>query len=700
MLDVLIRNAFVFDGQGNPPQRLTLGIQDGLITHLAPNVDEKAHQELDAEGLWLAPGFVDIHTHYDIEVEIASGLGESVRHGVTSVLMGNCSLSVACGEPKDLADVFMRVETIPSPLIQRWLPQAAKWHTPADYLAHLDTLPLGPNVAVLLGHSALRLKAMGFERAVSGHATQTEIASMRSLVEDGLAAGFTGLSVDMVHWHKVHGPYAGRALPSHHADFAEYAALADACRERDVVFQATPNPERWRSGWNILKLGARGVGRPPLRMTVLSALDLDIQPHLWRLYGPLLWLYNRLLGNNLRLQTLADPFTIYSDGPITPLFEEFPAGVMLNNAADAEGRRRLWRTPAFRDTFEQDWTRRGAKTFHRDLARIRIIASHDESQVGLTVAEAASRKSKRAIDHFMDMLEQEDESFRWVSSGANNRPSVRQRLMAHPHILPGFTDAGAHTHNLAYFDGALSLLRQALRTGFLTPQRAIQRITGEPAAWLNLDVGYIALGKRADLVLLDPTLLTQEESDVLMVEDPAFKGTRRLVNRHRASPVRAVFIAGKQTVQDGQPLPELGRTKLGAVLRPRSPIHGRAAVLARYRNRLDDLRYDHSLPCYWDVFVMKHRQPINIWLHVLAVILLYGSPVMALALGSPWWLVGLPLSTVLGQIGHAVYEPSHVDTRDAVFSLRAFSALTRMAGLVLTGRYSREIARVQAAVKR
>lgn len=649
--------------------------------------------------MWLAPGFVDIHTHYDVEVEVAPGLAESVRHGVTTVLMGNCSLSVACGPPRDLADVFQRVETLPPELIGQWLAESRDWHGLADYLRHLDRLPLGPNVAVLLGHSALRVEVMGLARSVSGPATREEIAEMRALADDGLAAGFCGVSVDMVHWHKVHGAWAGRALPSHHADCAEYAALADACRERDAVFQVTPNPEISRSAWNILRLGAGSWRRPPLRMTLLSALDLDTQPGLWRLYAPLLWLYNRVAGNNLRMQTLTEPFTIHSAGPITPLFEEFASGVELNNVRDRAVRTALWRSPGFRERFEADWTRPGVKTFHRDFSRIVIAAAPRDEWVGHTVAEAAAGIGRRPIDLFMDLLEEADEAFRWVASGANNRAEIRQRLMSHRHILPGFTDAGAHGRNLAYFDGAVSLLRQAVQTGFMTPERAIERVTGEPAAWLNLDAGVIAPGRRADLVLIDPDALRQPRSEPRLQPDPVLAGAPRMVNRGAYSPVRAVFVAGRQLVADGEPLPVLGREKAGRVLRPRSPIRGFDAVRRRYRDRIDDLCYDHGLAQYWDIFVMKHQRWPNVWLHVAAVFLMYGSTAATLATLNPWWLAGVPVSNLLGQFGHARFEPTHVDARDALFSWRAMAALTRLAVLVVAGRYGAELARVRALVR-
>jgi N-acyl-D-aspartate/D-glutamate deacylase len=444
------------------------------------------------------PGFIDIHTHYDVEVEIAPGLAESVRHGVTSVVMGNCSLSLTVGKPQDLADIFLRVESLPAPLVRKWVAQSVSWGSPQAYLAHLRSLPLGPNVAPLLGHSALRAAVMGLERSLHEAASDDDLARMRALAGQALDAGCFGISVDMVHWHKVSGAFAGRSVPSHYADAREYRMLADLCRERDAVFQVTPNPQNGLSFLLILAMST-GLFRPPLRATVLSALDMSDHPQLWRLFPLVTFVVNRLLGGNLRFQTLAEPFAIYADGPITPLFEEFAAGVELNSCATAEARRALWASDTFRARFRADWERREMRTFHRDPARMWIVASPEADHVGRSVAEIAAARGSTATATLIDLLATHDEQLRWVACGANERPAIRRRLLAHPHIHPGFTDAGAHSRNLAFFDGALAVLREAVSTACMSPERAVARVTGEVARWFNLDAGELREGRRADL---------------------------------------------------------------------------------------------------------------------------------------------------------------------------------------------------------
>ncbi|TAL38492.1 MAG: D-aminoacylase [Alphaproteobacteria bacterium] len=691
--DTIIRQGRVFDGL-NPGITADIGIRDGRVAALVPHLDAQADNVVDAVGLWVTPGFVDIHTHYDLEVEVSPGLPESVRHGVTTVVMGNCSLSVVCGQPDDIAHIFSRVETLPPELIAGWLRKAPVWQSPKAYIEHFRGLPLGANVACMLGHSALRVKIMGLERSLKGHATGGEIEEMRRLAEEALDAGCIGISVDMVHWHKVSGVYAGRALPSHHADYAEYAMLADVCRRRDAVFQVTPNPENAWSFINILRL-APGLWRAPLRLTVLSALDMDRVPWLWRVFPTTLFVCNRLLGCNIRFQTLAEPFTIYGDGHLTPLFEEFSAGARLNSCTTREERRALWRDPAFRKEFARSWMSGWTRTFHRDLDRMTIVSAPDEKLAGKTVGQAAVEAGAEPVQYFMDLLEQHDEALRWVATSANMREDVRHRLMRHPHILPGFSDAGAHGRNLAYFDSAVSVLRQSVAKGFLPPEKAISRVTFEPAAWFNLDAGRIRTGARADIVLLDPEALRRSAPAPVSIPDPALEGSTRMVNRDPDRAVRHVLVRGTMVVRNGEPLPVLGTQQLGVALPQLNPARSMQEALARHRNRVSDRLSLPHLESYWDIFLLKHRHPHNVALHCVAFVLMYAIPVLAAGLQDWRILLLWPLSQATGLMGHWLFEPSPVDPRDTVFSWRALFSLHRMFFAVLAGRYGQEQLRVE-----
>lgn len=666
MFDLLIRNALVYDGTGAAPRRADVAVDGGRIAAIDRVLDADAREVRDAEGLWLTPGFLDIHTHYDIEVEMAPGLSESVRHGVTTVVMGHCSLSLTMGEPQMLADIFQRVENFPPQLIRKWVAQSISWQSPREYIEHLRSLPLGPNIAPMLGHSALRAAVMGLERSLHAHANDDELATMRARAEEALDAGCIGISVDMVPWHMMSGRFRGRTIPSQHADLREYRMLADVCRDRDAVFQVTPNPQRPASFTEILRLASGGT-KLPLRLTILSALDSVVDRKLWRLFPATLFVMNRLLGCNIRFQTLTEPFTVYSDGPITPLFEEFPAGVRLNDCETADERRALWRDSSFRAEFAKQW--HGAhRTFHRRLELMTIVDCPDRSLIGTT---------PRDLETFIDLLERYDTALRWVSTGANDREAVRDRLMRHPHILPGFSDSGAHVRNMAFYDSALSLLRQAVTRGVMPIERAIARVSGEPARWYGLDRGVIERGARADLLLIRPEGLKSPIAPMIEVADPLLDGALRMVKRGSDEILDTVFIGGRAVCRE-EPTGEV------LAILPPALRHDTAARL-----QLDGV--PHPFTDYWDVFVLKHRHPANVALHLLGVVIFYGLIVAAIVTRNFWLLLALPLSQLVGLVGHALFEPSPIDKRDAIFSTRASRCLNRMFVRVLTGRYAADI---------
>ncbi len=567
MLDLLIKNGLIFDGLGSPAFAGDIGIKQGKIVAISPDISLEAAQVVDASGLWVTPGFIDIHTHYDLELEIAPGLSESVRHGVTTVVIGNCSLSVAVGEPQMLADIFQRVETLSHRLIGKWLNQSVSWQTPGEYLHHLQQLSLGPNVAPMLGHSAVRAHVMGLERSLTVDPTPAELNQMEQIAESALDAGFLGISIDMFPWHRMSGEWRGCTIPSQHAKPQEYARLAALCRERDRVFQVTPNLQRLASFFNIIALGS-GIGQPPLRLTVLSALDAVHNRQMWRVFSPLLWIWNHLLRGNVRFQTLTEPFTIYSDGPVTPLFEEFSTGAQLNSCDSREERQELWESETFREQFRKDWLNGWRKSFHRDLKLMEILSCPEASWQGLSFAAVAKKMQRDPVELFMDLLQQYDTDLRWVATGANDRLEPRLAMMKHPHILPGFTDAGAHVRNLGYYDGALSLLKQAVTTNFMTPEAAIHRVTGEPARWFRLDAGVLKVGGKADLVVLNPLGLESAIASPVEILDPILDGEPRMVKRGSDQIIHSVYIKGVPVVCRGQVSDRLGGEPLGTVLFP------------------------------------------------------------------------------------------------------------------------------------
>ena len=192
--DTLIRNALVFDGSGGAPQQQDIAVKDGKVAargHALPA--SEAETVIEGEGKWLMPGLLDIHTHLDLEVDLEPGLPEVVRHGTTTVLVGNCSLGTCFGqqvegEQNPIVDCFTRVENIPKPVLQKCV-EAVSWSDTGAYMDHFADIPLGPNVGMFVPHSMLRVEVMGLQDSISREPTEAELRQMETLLGQALDQG-------------------------------------------------------------------------------------------------------------------------------------------------------------------------------------------------------------------------------------------------------------------------------------------------------------------------------------------------------------------------------------------------------------------------------------------------------------------------------------------------------------------------------
>jgi N-acyl-D-aspartate/D-glutamate deacylase len=464
---------------------------------------------VDAAGQWVMPGFVDAHTHYDAELQVAPGLNESVRHGVTTVLVGNCSLSTVYSTPLDIADLFSRVEALPRTHVLGALEDAKTWSTPAGWVEHLERLPLGPHVASFLGHSDVRASVMGMGRSTdpAQKATRREQQEIERRLEDALDVGFLGISTMTNPWDKLDGDrYRSRSLPSTYSSWKEFRGLSRVLRRRGRVLQGVPNLNK-KYDIAFYLTTAMGLFRKPLKVSLLAAADTKAEPWVQRIFAPLAFIANRIGRGQFTWQHLPTTFRVWADGIDLVVFEEFGSG--------------------------------------RQVARDRGI---------------------HAVDCYLDLVVEHGTRLRWKTNIANTRPEIQDRLINRPGITIGFSDAGAHLRNMAFYNFGIRLLNRvhqaqakAQSKPFMSVEKAVYKLTGELGDFYGIDAGHLAVGDRADVVVVDPAGLSDEVDGYHEALMPEFGDMSRMVNRNDAA-VTATIVSGELVFERGTFVEGYGRT--------------------------------------------------------------------------------------------------------------------------------------------
>lgn len=627
--DVLFRNALVFDGAGAMPRVQDVAVAAGRIAAIGPDLSPAdAGQVIDAEQRWLMPGLLDIHTHFDLEVEVEPQLPEAVRHGTTTVVVSNCSLGLAYGAQRrdgadPIVDCFARVENVPKPVLRK-VADRVNWSTSAEYLDHFDRLPLGPNVAPMIPHSMLRIEVMGLRASVSRDPTEAELARMEALVEQGMREGYVGFSTDALPFHFLaNAPNTHRQIPTQFASFSELKRLTAVVRRWGRVWQATPpKDDKLAVFRNFLLTSGRLYGRA-LKTTAVAAIDVATNRSIVRLGLFLSHLLNsRLLKGMFRFQALSAPFKVWSDGVVTPLAEEVPELRRLNECDldDRAGRALIMNDPAWVAAFRRMWMR-GKQGF--GPARLKRLLRMDDNVLTRDLRDmtfddcpiadwngetmqavyvrlvewqrsgSGARSDEEAeafasfprlvgddCEFFLHLLRRYDTELRWWTITANRDPKLTKALLFNPRLLPGFNDSGAHLTNMAFYDGNLRTLKLAQEDGVGRVARAVQRLSQEPAEFFGLDAGVLRVGGRADIVVIDPQALSTYDPDasVRYVYRAAFEH-HQLVNRPDGV-VTHVMIAGRMAWRDGAYTAVYGRERLGSVLRHAGHEAGVAQALA------------------------------------------------------------------------------------------------------------------------
>ncbi|WP_207840593.1 N-acyl-D-amino-acid deacylase family protein [Williamsia soli] len=573
--DTVIRRGRWFDGTGAASGVRDIGIRDGRIALISaePIDADGCADVIEAAGLWVLPGMIDIHTHYDVEVLGGPDLSESLRHGVTTVLLGSCSLSTIHVDAEVAGDLFGRVEAIPRGHVISNIDRHRTWRNAREYVDTLSSLALGPNVAAFIGHSDIRAAAMGLDRATRGDVvpTATEQVRMERMLNKALDAGFVGLSSQQLLFDKLDGVVCrSRTLPSTYAKRRELRRLNAILRRRKRVLQSGPDISR---PLNVLSqlFTSLGVGRPQLKTSLLSAADIKARPEVVHAMGPMARLINRL-GGDFRWQHLPVPFEVYADGMELAVFEEFGSGAAALHLQDAIDRNELMRDESYRRRFRQDYDKKyGPRVWHRDFFDAEIVECPDAAVVGKTFGDVGlDRGGLHPVDAYLDLLLEHGSKIRWRTTISNHRPELLKKLARDSGIQIGFSDAGAHLRSMAFYNFGLRLLRHvhtAAEAGepFMSVEHAVHRLTGELADWNGIDAGHLRVGDRADLFVLDPEHLDASLEDYREAQVEQFGGLSRMVNRNERT-VRIVMVGGETVFVDDRPADALGHKRIGRFL--------------------------------------------------------------------------------------------------------------------------------------
>lgn len=619
--ETLIKCVKIFNN-GEQPIVEDIGISGGRIVARGKDLEAStADQIIDGSGLWALPGMFDIHTHYDLELEVAPALSESVRHGTTSVVIANCSLGLAFGaqrkgETDPIVDCYARVENIPKAVL-RACADKVTWTDPDAYLKHLSQINLGPNVVTLMPHSMLRIEVMGFEDSISRDPTTAELTSMADALRAGLKSGYAGFSTDALPFHYLaNQPNCDKTIPTQFAKYQELKELTQVVREEGKTWQATPPKDSVLGTLKTFFLTSGRFHGRALRTTVVAALDIANNGSIATLARTLARLLNsNWVNGDFHMQALGAPFKTWSDGPITPLAEEIPALRRLNETdlEDRGERMRLLNDPEYIAEFKEMWMKgkqgwgrarlqrilkREEYALTRDLAEMHIDVCPQASWSGLSFRTILKRveavqggqilddmeNAERQLitddflwvedeaDFVLQMFRTFDTDMSWSTVTANRNPDVVRELLMDPLLIPGFNDSGAHITNMAFYDVNLRSLKIAQQGGDRDVSYIVKRLTKDAADLFRVTGGTIYENDVADLVLIDPVALSNYdgEAQVQRIFRQDYQHDQ-LVNRSEGV-VPLVMIGGKVAWRGDELSAVLGEEPFGRLLKPVAPV--------------------------------------------------------------------------------------------------------------------------------
>lgn len=546
MLDLIIRGGSLVDGTGSPARLADIGIRDGRIAAIG-DITEEATRTVDATGHVVAPGFVDIHTHFDAQVFWDTTLSPSPLHGVTTVIAGNCGFTIAPLEAEHgeyLMKMLARVEGMPLTSLEEGVPW--NWRTFGEYLDRIDGT-LMPNAGFLVGHSAIRRVVMG-ERSVGEEATPEDLVAMRQTLADSIAAGGLGFSSS---WAKTHNDADGQPIPSRHATADELIQLCSVLRDSGATaIEFIPTIERFTDEVAQLMTDMSLAADVPLNWNVIFA--------------------NARQRDQIEEKLSASNYAARQGGKIIALAAPMPAvtrlcfenGFLLDTlhgwlepmALPVEEKIALLSDPVRRA--ELDEMSRQPSAF-RGVARWERMTVGEVTNPdlvhyeGRTIGDIAEEQGQSPWDALCELVIADDlKTGLYPPAGGDDEESwvLRNELMHDDRCLIGASDAGAHLDFLATFNYSTYLLAAARDRDLMPLEDAVRRITDVPARLYGIkERGRIQEGWHADIVVFNAASVAPKPVEV---REDLPGGAWRLYGE--ADGVHHVFINGVEAVSEGE----------------------------------------------------------------------------------------------------------------------------------------------------
>jgi len=550
MHDLVIRGATVIDGLGHDPVRADVAIRDGRVAAIG-EVGTDAAEIVDAGGLALMPGIIDVHTHYDAQVTWDPTLSPSPSLGVTTAVMGNCGFGIV-PSPPPLRDTIMRNLAVVEGMDLEALRAGIDWRFQsfAEYMTMLRGRGPYMNLGVLIGHSAVRTAVMGDEASTRKTPTGAELAEMKRLVAEAMDHGAIGLGAS---YSPNHSGWGGIPMPSTVSDIAEFEALVEAMGGpgRGVVEIA--------SGTVPVETIAQIAGRHGRRMFMTTGLSFYNEQFPQRGLGMFeACAAAQARGQEVYLQFTCQPlsfdFTLAAAYP----FYSHPAFDPIK-AYDREQLKAVFRDPSFRERFRENLRNPIPGTiFQGNWGRVIVaapVAPENAALANRTIGEIAQETGRDPLDAFLDLGLEENLETGFIGRFLNAVDDGVEPLVKHKAGVIALSDAGAHLVYLCDAGFGLYFLGHWVRErGAFDLPEGVRRLTSHQAGLYGIGGrGHIATGACADLLLFDPAAVGI--SPPRRVDDLPAGGTRTLRD---PVGVHGVFVNGVR-VFDGRDYTRLDR---------------------------------------------------------------------------------------------------------------------------------------------